>query len=158
MRRLEVPIQHRTLWATGDIALWAELELLLKDTSAHWHRQTFLLDTGSELTTFPAFLAKQLGLPMPTRPAPGLTHRQTGLEIRSGVLRFQVSGMDPTEYGVACLFLGDPDTPPDPNQPATFPRNLLQPFHLLDQLRFILDRDAHVTAPYGTLTVEMKAP
>jgi hypothetical protein len=31
MSRLEVPLKHRTLWATGDILLRAELVLLIKD-------------------------------------------------------------------------------------------------------------------------------
>jgi hypothetical protein len=74
----------------------------------------------------------------------------------SGYLRFRVVGMDATEYVISCLFLGDPDTAPDPNQPAALPRKLLQPFGLLDRLRFMMDRDPNDGTPYGTLTVEKK--
>jgi hypothetical protein len=31
MSRLEVPFKHRTLWATGDLLLRAELDFFLKD-------------------------------------------------------------------------------------------------------------------------------
>src|SRR5437764_656002 len=81
---------------------------------------------ASETTTFPAFLAKQLSLAMPQKAAVGAVHIQTGLEIRSGFLRFQIVGMDQTEYVTPCLFLGDPNRRPA-GQPATLPRKLLQP-------------------------------
>ena len=82
-------------------------------------------------------------------------HAQTGLEIRSGVLRFRIAGMDPTEYAIACLFLGDPDSPPAGN-PAAFPRKLLQPFSLLDWFRVTFDKDAAVGAPHGEMILEKK--
>jgi hypothetical protein len=64
--------------------------------------------------------------------------------------------MDQTGYLTACLFLGDPNTPPM-GGPATFPRRLLQPFGLLDQLRFTIDKDpTGVGALYGVLVVEKK--
>jgi hypothetical protein len=158
MSRLEVPVLARTLWHTGDILLWVELDLFLKDGAGQWPRQTFLVDSGTEITTLPAYDAKQLGLAMPQTAARGVVHRQTGLDIRSGFLRFRVAGMDPTEYAVPCFFLGDPDTPPAPGQAATMPRRLLQPLGLLGQLRFNFDRDATVNAPHGTLTIEKKPP
>ena len=158
MSRLDVPVLGRTLWHTGDILLRADLDLLLQDGAGKWPRERFLVDTGTEITTVPAFAAKQLGLAMPRTAAPGAVHRQTGLEVRSGYLRFRVAGMDQTEYFVPCFFLGDPDTPPAPGQAATLPRRLLQPLGLLGQLRFTLDRDATANAPYGTLTVEKKTP
>jgi hypothetical protein len=156
MSRLEIPITGKALWATGDIKLWAELDLDVKDAAGNWHRLSFRVDTGTEITTFPAYQAKVLNLRYPREASPGARHTQTGLEIRSGLLIFRIVGMDQTEYVSPCLFLGDPDTPPDPNQPATLPRNLLQPFALLNQLRFTLDRDPTAGSPYGELIVEKK--
>jgi hypothetical protein len=62
MSRLEVPLKHRTLYATGDILLRPELTLLLKDAAGIWHKETFRIDSGSEITTLPAYRAKKLGL------------------------------------------------------------------------------------------------
>ena len=78
---------------------------------------------------------------MPQQVSLGATHVQTGLEVRSGVLRFTICGMDQTEHVIACLFRGDPNVPPASAQSATFPRSLLQPFQLLDRHRFKLDKD-----------------
>jgi hypothetical protein len=156
MIRLEIPITAKALWYTGDIRLWADIDLLLKDGAGRWRKETFRVDTGTEITTFPANDAKRLGLPMPQQVSRGATHVQTGLEVRSGVLRFRVDGMDPTEYAIACLFLGDPNAPLFPASPATQPRKLLQPFHLLDQLRFTLDKDPSAGLPYGELVVEKR--
>jgi hypothetical protein len=156
--RLEVPVLGKILWSTGDILLRAELDLLLKDDSGKWPRESFLVDSGREITTVSAYEAKQLGLAMPQTAAPGVVHRQTGLAVRSGLLRFRVAGMDQTEYVVPCFFLGDPDTPPPPGKPATFARRLLQPLGLLGQLRFALNKDATGNAPHGTLTIEKKTP
>ena len=80
---------------------------------------------------------------------------QTGLEIRSGLLRFRIDGMDATEYVVSCFFLGDPQTLLS-GPPATLPRKLLQPLALLDHLRFHFDKNATVAAPYGELIIEKK--
>jgi len=151
MSRLEVPVTARTLWHTGDVLLGAHVDLFLQESAGRWPVRTFLVDTGTEITTMPAFDAKQLGLAMPRGAARGVSHRQTALAIRSGVLRFRVAGMDQTEYAVPCFFLGDPDAPPTPGQPAIRPRRLLQPLGLLGHLRFVLDRDATANAPYGTL-------
>jgi hypothetical protein len=157
LSRLEIPISHQTLWATGDVRLWADLDLVLKDQAGNWTPpESFRVDTAAEITTFPAYHAKRLGLPLPRAPHPGVAHGQTGLEIRSGYLRFQIVGMDQTEYVIATLFLGDPDLPPDPTQPATFPRKLLQPLALLDKLRFTADRDPAVGSLYGDLIVEKR--
>lgn len=60
--------------------------------------------------------------------------------------------MDQTEHVIACLFLGDPDAPPAPAQP----RKLLQPFQLLDRLRFTLDKDPAAGSLYGELMVEKR--
>ena len=158
MSRLEVPVKVLRLWSTGDWKLWTDVELWLKDCAGGFHRQRFRVDTGTQLTTFPAYDANQLGLPLPAAASP-VTFSQTGLEVRSGVLGFRVDGMDATEYAAACLFLGDPNTPPDPNQPAAFPRKLLQPFGLLDQRRFQVDKDPlNMGAPHKVFIVEKKAP
>jgi hypothetical protein len=129
------------------------LNLSLKDVAGQWHLRSFRVDSGSEITTYPAFEAKRLGLPIPIQAVPGVTHAQTGLEVRSGYLRFQILGMDQTEYVVPCLFLGDPDQPPSRPQ-ARFPRILLQPLALLDNLRFVMEKDPSSTAIYGHLIVE----
>lgn len=158
MSRLEVPIQGATLWGTGDVILWVELDLLLKDGAGGFLHRSFLVDTGTQMTTFPAYEAKRAGLPIPANASP-ITHEQTGLEVRSGFLRFRVAGMDATEYVGSCLFLGDPDTPLDPNIVATLPRKLLQPLRLLDQLHFEFDKDAKsIGTPHGVMIVEKKVP
>jgi hypothetical protein len=155
--RLVIPISHQTLWATGDVRLWTDIELRLKDRVGSWSPpESFRVDTATEITTFPAYDAKRLGLPLPQTANPGVAHGQTGLEVRSGYLRFQIVGMDQTEYTLATLFLGDPDTPPNPTQPAKFPRKLLQPLALLDRLRFAADRDPAVGSLYGELIVEKR--
>ena len=94
MSRLEVPVTARTPWHTGDVLLRADVDLFLKEGAGRWPRRTFVVDTGTEITTMPAFDAKHLGLAIPHGAARGVAHRQTGLEIRSGVLRFRVAGMD----------------------------------------------------------------
>jgi hypothetical protein len=155
MSRLVVPISRRILWSTGDILRWVDLWLRLKDNAGAWRRHRFRFDSASEMTTFPANQAKQNGIPMPQRAAVGAVHIQSGLEMRSGFLRFQIVGMDQTEYVTPCLFLGDPDTPPA-GQPAALPRKLLQPLGLLDQLRFTMDHDPSAGTLDGELLIEKK--
>jgi hypothetical protein len=155
MSRLVIPIIGKTLWATGDVCLWADIDLLIRDGSGQYQLETFRVDSGTEITTFPAYLAIQNGLAVPARPAPA-RHHPTGLEILSGLLRFRIQGMDLTEYALDCLFLGDPSVAPNPAQPAAFPRQLLQPFALLNQLRFTMDRDPAAGGLYGELIIEKK--
>jgi hypothetical protein len=155
MSRLAVAISGKILWSTGDLRLCVDVDLLLKDSAGNWISDSFRLDTATDVTTFPAFRAKQLNLPMPPKPSSGVVHTQTGLEIRSGLLRLRIQGMDSTEYAVACLFLGDAGNPPS-GPPAAFPRKLLQPFGLLNQLRFLFDKDAAAGAPYGEMIIEKK--
>ncbi len=155
MSRLTIPIVGKKLWATGDVRLWVEILLRLKDRAGVWKKAFFRVDTGADVTTFPAYQARLLQLPMPTQPSRGAKHNQTGLEIRSGLLRFQIVGMDPTEYTVPCFFLGDPNQLPGGN-PGNQPAALLQPFALLDQLRFHFEKNATVAAPYGEMIIEKK--
>lgn len=153
MTRLIIPVTAKVLWSTGDIRLWVDINLHLRDGAGNWRQRTFRVDTASDLTTMAAYEARRLGLPMPQARASGAVHRQTGLEVRSGYLRFQIAGLDQTEYAIPCLFLGDPNTPPAQRPPA-FHANLLQPLSLLEKLRFIFENDAAIGAPYGALTVE----
>ncbi len=125
MGRLEVPLRDRKLWATGDVLLRAELDLLLKDNAGQWKADTFLVDSGTEMTTMPAWLAKRMDLRMPRKAAAGDIHKQTGLEIRPGLLRARIIGLDGTDFTFPCFFLGDPDAPPSGSQAATLPRKLL---------------------------------
>jgi hypothetical protein len=155
MSRLAIPIQGKILWYTGDLRLWIDLPVLLKDHAGNWVPNDVRVDSATDVTTFPAFLAKQMGLPMPQHPSGGARHTQTGLEIRSGFLRFRIAGMDPTEYAVACFFLGDPNTPPT-GSPGTIPRKLLQPLALLARLRFQFDKNATLGAPHGEMLIEKK--
>jgi hypothetical protein len=156
MSRLVIPITGKALWATGDVRLWVDIDLLLKDRAGNWLQATFRMDTATDVTTMGAFEAQQRGLPVPRTAASGAVHQQTGLEIRSGVLRFQIIGLDQTEFATPCLFLGDPNAPPAGQQPSSVPRKLLQPLALVDRLRFIFDKDSAIGAPYGEVTIEKK--
>jgi hypothetical protein len=155
MSRLEVPLLHRTLWATGDILLRAELNIVLKDSAASWHREFFRVDSGSEITTMPAHRAKQLGIPLPRKAAQAVAHQPTGLTVRSGYLCFMIPGLGIEEYVVPCFFLGDPDTPSPKNPPASVPRNLLGLAGVIDKLRITFDgTPALPRALYGNLMVQ----
>lgn len=158
MSRLSIPIQGTILFSTGDVKLSASIDLLFQDGSGNWCLETFRVDSATDVTTLSASDAQQLGLSIPQRANPGAAHTQTGLEVRSGYLRFRIYGMDATEYGIACFFLGEPSVPPDPSQPATLRRKLLQPLGLLDQLRFVLDKDPNDGTAHGTMTVEKRVP
>jgi hypothetical protein len=155
MSRLAIPIQGLILWSTGDLRLWVELPVHFKDQAGNWLADTVRVDTATDITTFPAYEAKRMRLPMPQHPSVGARHSQTGLEIRSEFLRFRIDGMDQTEYAVACFFLGDPNAVPAGN-PAAFSRKLLQPLALLDQLRFEFDKNATVAVPYGEMHIEKR--
>jgi hypothetical protein len=87
MSRLVTPLLWRTLWATGDVLVRAELDLLLKTNQGTWEAANFRVDSGAEITTISAWEARFLDLPMPQRAAAGVRHEQTGLEIRSGLIR-----------------------------------------------------------------------
>jgi hypothetical protein len=155
MSRLAIPLQYRTLWATGDVLVSAYLDLLLKTNTGTWEPATFRADSGAEITTMPAWDARVSGLPMPQRASPGVRHEQTGLEVRSGWIRAQVVGMDATEYVFPCFFLGDPHTPLSAYSKATTPRSLLGLAGVVDKLLLAYNgMPAPPLALYGHLIIE----
>ena len=133
MSRIQVPLLGRRVRATGDILIRGELRLLLKDRRGIWKPVAFLADSGTEMTIMPAAQAKQLDVPVPAAPVPGLIHNQTGLPIRAGSIRVRVAGMDATEYMFPCYFLGDPYVP------MADPKNLLGLTGVINQVRLIFD-------------------
>jgi hypothetical protein len=150
--RLEIPLLGKTVRTTGDILLRAELDLLIQTTARTWEQVIFLVDSGTEMTTMPAAQARLLDIPLPVNPVPGLLHAQTGLEVRAGVIRVQVVGMDGTEYVFPCYFLGDPNK--QAARPATASRNLVGLTGVVDKVRLSFDGKATPAAPYGNLVVE----
>jgi hypothetical protein len=155
MSRLAIPVNRTILHSTGDVLLRAHVILALKDSAGKFTDRRFQIDSATDVTTFPAFTARQLGLPIPVNPL-RIRHNPTGLEVRSGLLRFRIDGMDQTEYVVSCYFLGDPNTAPNPATPAFFPRALLQPLALLDYLKFTMEKDPTSAAIYGEVIIEKK--
>jgi hypothetical protein len=147
MSRLEVPLIPKVLQTTGDVLLHAELALEIKTNQGAWKRLTFLVDSGTEMTTMEAAEARMRDLPIPRKPVPGLTFK--GQEVRSGLLRARVVGMDPTEYVFPCYFLGDPDL----SQPVQA-RNLLGLSGVVNQLRLCFDGRPSTGAQWGILVVE----
>jgi hypothetical protein len=148
MSRLEVPLVFRRLSTTGDELVRAELKLAIKTNRGAWETDRFLVDSGTEMTTMPAAEANNRDLPIPKRPVLGLNFQ--GLEVRSGLLRTRIVGMDATEYLFPCYFLGDP------NVPLPKARNLLGLTGVIDQVRFTFDGTHSVVAPCGVLVVEKK--
>jgi hypothetical protein len=61
--RLEVPLLGKTLRATGDVLLRAELDLLIQTNARSWEQVVFLVDSGTEATTMPAAQARTGGTP-----------------------------------------------------------------------------------------------
>jgi hypothetical protein len=155
MSRLAIPVTRQVLYNTGDVLLRAIVSLSLKDNAGSFFPQEFRIDSATDVTTFPAFEARRLGLPMPVATSP-VRHDPTGLEVRSGLLRFRIDGMDATEYVVSCFFLGNPNVVPNPGVPAFLPRALLQPLALLDQLKFTMEKDPMSAAIYGEVIIEKK--
>jgi hypothetical protein len=143
MSRLEVPLQHRTLRATGDTVLWADLVLSIKTNRSTWEELAFRVDSGTEMTTMPAFEATKLDLPIPKNPVSRLL--LNGQEVRSGFVRVRIVGMVPTEF----VFLGDPNV-----QPPTQARNLLGLTGVISQIRLTFDGRSTVHSARGLLIVE----
>ena len=146
MSRVEIRLLDRRLKATGDRVLRAELDLELRSNRGTWEPARFLFDSGTEMTTIPASEARSMDLPIPRRPVPGLMMR--GSEVRAGVIRARIVGMDATEYTFPCYFLGDPASPPSD------PRKLLGLTGVIHQIRLILDGTPALGAPDGRLIVE----
>jgi hypothetical protein len=136
------------LQTSGDLVVPAELTLLIKTDHGAWEPFTFLIDSGTEMTTMQAGEAKHQNLPIPKRPVSGLTFQ--GQEVRSGLLRAQIPGMDATEYVFPCYFLGDPDVRP------ILTRNLLGLTGVINQIRLTFDGTTSLVAPNGVLVVEKR--
>jgi hypothetical protein len=155
--RLEVPLKDSVLYATGDLLLRGELDLHLRDAAGNWHRVTFRYDSGSDISSMSAALARALGLPLPQAGLMLPVSTATGqvlMEARSGLLRMRVEGMDATEYVVPCHFRGDAHAPVIPGS-AAIPRNLLGLAGVVDKLRITTDgTPVSAAAPHGLLIVE----
>jgi hypothetical protein len=149
MSRLEVPLGYRTLRATGDTVLSADLVLSLRTNGGAWEEVPFRVDSGTEMTTMLAVDARKLDLPLPKTPVSGLV--LYGQEVRSGLLRARIVGMDPTEFIFPCYFLGDPNIPP----PARA-WNLLGLTGVINQIRLCFDGTTSALAPWGILVVEKR--
>src|SRR5262249_25032174 len=124
MSRLVVPLLSKKVWATGDLVLRAELDLLIRDENGIWRPETFRVDSGTEVTSMAAARARALDLPMPPKPVL-LDVSGVRREVRAGIIRVQVVGMDGTEHLFPCYFLGSPDLTLAPNQSPVMARNLL---------------------------------
>jgi hypothetical protein len=148
MARLEIPLSSRKLQATGDEVVRAELAMELKTNQGTWVKVRFLVDSGTEMTTMAAAEAKSLNLPIPKRPVRGLTF--LGHEIRPGLLRARIVGMDSTEYTFPWDFLGDP------NAPAVKLKNLLGLKGVINQIRLTFDEATSPFSPNGVLIVEKR--
>jgi hypothetical protein len=149
MSRLEVPLKYRTLQATGDTVVWADLTLRLKDNQGAWKQVHFRVDSGTQMMTMLAVDARKLELPIPKSPVSGLV--LCGQEVRPGLFRARIVGMDSTEFVFPCYFIGDPNAPSPPQ-----PRNLLGLTGVIDQIRLTFDGTTSALAPWGILVVEKR--
>jgi hypothetical protein len=151
--RLEVPLLGKKVWATGDLLLRAELDLLIRDDNGLLRPVTFRVDSGSEMTSMAAARARALDLPMPGKPI-FLDINGIRREVRPGLIRAQVAGMDGTEHVFPCYFLDSPDAAPHPNQPPVLARNLLGLTGVVDKLRILFDGTPSPGARRGVMVVE----
>lgn len=161
MSRIQIPLVARTLWATGDVLLRAQVPLLVRTSSQKWRRFTFRYDSGSEITTMPAARAKRYRLPFPQNPVPGLamiTPAGRVPEVRAGMIKIQIMGMDGTEYWIPCYFLGDPNAPLPSTQISRTTANVLGLSGVVDKLRIITDGTPTLGADYGNVIVEKIVP
>ena len=85
---------------------------------------------------------------MPKQPVSALTFQ--GQEVRAGLLRARVMGMDASEYVFPCYFLGDP------NVPVANAKNLLGLTGVVNQVCLTFDGAPSSIAPSGVLVVEKK--
>ena len=146
MARLQIPLHSRKLISTGDVVLHAELDLEVKTNRGTWETFPLTVDPGTEMTTMPAEVARNRDLPIPKRTLRGLTFR--GQEVRRGLLRARIVGLDATEYVFPCYFLGDPDVP------MADPKNLLGLTGVINQIRLTFDGTSSLAAQNGVLIVE----
>ena len=146
MSRIERAMSYSTLISTGDVVVRAELVLELKTDQGTWEHVLFVVDSGTEMTTMWAAGARDQDLPIPKRPVPALTFQ--GHEVRSGLLRARIVGMDATEYLFPCYFVGDP------NGVVSKSRNLLGMTGVINQIRITFDGTPTVLAPFGVLVVD----
>lgn len=153
MSRLEVPLLSKKVWATGDLVLRAELDLLIRDENEIWRPVTFRVDSGTEMTSMAAARARALDLPIPRQPVL-LDVSGVRREVRAGFLRAQVVGMDGTEHRFPCFFLGSPDVTPDPAGSPVMARNLLGLTGVIDKLRILFDGTPSPGARHGIMVVE----
>jgi hypothetical protein len=123
------------------------LVLSLKTNRGAWEELPFRVDPGTEMTTMPAFEARKLDLPIPQQPVSRLV--LYGQEVRSGLLRARIVGMDPTEFVFPCYFFGDPIVPP-PAQAW----NLLGLTGVINQICLTFDGRSAAQGPWGVLVVE----
>lgn len=70
MSKLAIPVSRTIFHSTGDVLLRAHILLALKDNVGNFTDRRFQIDSATDVTTFPAFTARQLGLPMPASPSP----------------------------------------------------------------------------------------
>jgi hypothetical protein len=153
MSRLEVPLLSKRIWATGDLVLRAELELFVRDENGVWKPEVFRVDSGTEMTSMSAARAKALDLPLPMN---FIVLNVNGMrrEVRPGLIRARVAGMDGTEHVFPCYFMGSPDAAPASTQPPLLARNLLGLSGVVDKLRVFFDGTPSPRARHGVIVVE----
>jgi hypothetical protein len=153
MSRLEVPLLSKKVWATVHLVLRAEPDLLIRDENGIWRPETFRVDSGTEMTTMAAARARALDLPIPRKPVL-LDVGGVRREVRAGIIRVQVVGMEGTEHLFPCYFLGSPDLTPGPNPSPVMARNLLGLTGVVDKLRIHFDGTPSTGARHGIMVVE----
>jgi hypothetical protein len=126
---------------------------LIRDQRGVLRPETFRVDSGTEVTSMAAARAKALDLPIP-RKAIFLDVHGIKREVRSGLIRIQIVGMDGDEYVFPCYFLGSPDAASGPGQLPALARNLLGLTGVVDKLRIIFDGTPSSRARHGMMVVE----
>lgn len=153
MSRLELPLLSKKVWATGDLVLRAELDLLIRDEHGTWKPVTFRVDSGTEMTSMAAARARALDLPIPRLPVL-LDVSGVRREVRAGFLRAQVVGMNGTEHLFPGFFLGSPEVTPDSIRSPVMARNLLGLTGVVDKLRIQFDGTPSPGARHGIMVAE----
>ena len=102
----------------------------------------------------PAWRGKHLDLPMPVRRTLGVAVDRTVMEVRMGLIRARVVGMDPAEYVFPCMFLDDPNAAPTPTGHGRLSLNLLGLTGVVEKLRLITEDTRAAGFPVGKLIVE----